>query len=157
MRMNLKTLSIALLLFLLAGTFYYLRYKNTTRQLVATAALTTEFSLESFTLNGREVTADKLDAIVLPKSTTLAFQFRFRWLTENAPREFGSVKIIRVIEGRPVIVQSQTGNLVNRGKASTLAVQLQLPDDTSIGDAKISVQNLGKPFAEIPCKIVEKP
>lgn len=152
-----KYVSLVLLLFLLAGLFYYLRYTNTTRQPVAADELTTEFALESLTLNGQEFKADKLDSIVLLKSTALALQFRFRWLTENGPRDSGIVKIIRVIEGRPVIVQSTNGKMVHRGKTSTLSVRLQLADDTSMGDANISVRSLGKSFAEIPCKIMEKP
>lgn len=157
MRKTWTCVSLVLLLFLLAGLFYYLRNTNTTRQPVAADELTTEFALESLTLNGQEFKADKLDSIVLLKSTALTLQFRFRWLTEKEPRESGIVKIIRVIEGRPVIVQSTTGKMVNRGKTSTMSVRLQLEDNTSMGDAKISVRSLGKSFAEIPCKIVEKP
>ena len=149
-----KKWTFASLTLLLTSVLYYSLSK--TAPPVAKEALTTEFALDSLALNGIEYKAENLKTLTIPKSVHLKFVFRFRWLADNAPRDTASIKILKTLDGRQVIVQSATGSVVNRGKLSTISIELRIPDDVAVGEALISLRNLGKPFAEIPCKIIEE-
>jgi hypothetical protein len=117
---------------------------------------TSQFELESVSLNDTKYRTNELTTLSLPKSANLSLTFKFRWLTHTPPREVGTVKII---QSHPkhgeVIIQSASGKIKNSGKSSTMTVELRLKDDTTIGDAVLVVRSFGTLSVKIPCKIVE--
>lgn len=150
-----KKWTFASLALVIAGGLYFSLVR--TAPPVAKDALTTEFAMESVSVNGIEYKPENLKTLSIPKSAHLKFAFRFKWLTNKAPRETASIKIIKAVNGKQVIVQSATGSVVNKGKTTAMSMELRIPDDVAVGDAVISLRNMGTPFAEIPCKIIEKP
>ncbi len=144
-------------LFILAGFFRFFSSDSPTRPAEKEVSKA-EFALESLTMNGVEYQADKLEFLSIPKSVDLKVIAKYRSLTNKEPRESGLAKIIKIYDGvGPVIVQSASGSITKSGKSSKLTVQFRIPDDTKIGECRLSFNTMGTPIADVPCKIVNKP